>query len=113
MAGGAICKCYYEMSHICLIQFHLIGMELLTRQGWASAYTMEAVIMQLTCSFVKGQATIKRTKPPSRKKFSKKLAEASFRYFMVLILMIYCHLKKSFICSINYFYCFKLKKNFK
>ncbi|CAG2113765.1 unnamed protein product [Medioppia subpectinata] len=55
-----------------------IGLELLTRHGWASAYTMEAVIMQLCASFVKGQARIKRTKG-NAKEFSKKLAEASFR----------------------------------
>ncbi|CAG2168777.1 unnamed protein product [Oppiella nova] len=39
---------------------------------------MEAVIMQLCASFVKGQARIKRTKG-NTKEFSKKLAEASFR----------------------------------
>lgn len=37
MEGGAIC------------------MELLTPRGWASAYTMEAVVMQLAASLVKGQ----------------------------------------------------------
>jgi hypothetical protein len=40
---------------------------------------MEAVIMQLCASFVKGQARIKRSKGTG-KEFSKKLAEASFRY---------------------------------
>ena len=37
MEGGAIC------------------MELLTPRGWASAYTVEAIIMQLAASLVKGQ----------------------------------------------------------
>lgn len=40
MEGGAIC------------------MELLTPRGWASAYTMEAVIMQLAASLVKGQVRV-------------------------------------------------------
>ena len=39
MEGGAIC------------------MELLTPRGWASAYTVEAVIMQLAASLVKGQVS--------------------------------------------------------
>ena len=39
MEGGAIC------------------MELLTPRGWASAYTVEAIIMQLAASLVKGQVT--------------------------------------------------------
>jgi ubiquitin-conjugating enzyme E2 Q len=37
MEGGAIC------------------MELLTPRGWASAYTVEAIIMQFAASIVKGQ----------------------------------------------------------
>jgi ubiquitin-protein ligase len=37
MEGGAIC------------------MELLTPRGWASAYTVEAVVMQFAASIVKGQ----------------------------------------------------------
>jgi hypothetical protein len=44
---------------------------------------MEAVIMQLCASFVKGQARIKRNKGTG-KEFSKKLAEASFRYDFIL-----------------------------
>ncbi|XP_037084791.1 ubiquitin-conjugating enzyme E2Q-like protein CG4502 [Pollicipes pollicipes] len=40
MAGGAIC------------------MELLTPRGWASAYTVEAIIMQFAASLVKGQARV-------------------------------------------------------
>lgn len=40
LVGGAIC------------------MELLTKQGWSSAYTVEAVIMQIAATFVKGKARI-------------------------------------------------------
>lgn len=40
LVGGAIC------------------MELLTKQGWSSAYTIEAVIMQIAATFVKGKARI-------------------------------------------------------
>ena len=40
LLGGAIC------------------MELLTKQGWSSAYTVEAVIMQISATFVKGKARI-------------------------------------------------------
>jgi len=35
-----------------------ICMELLTKQGWSSAYTVEAVIMQIAATFVKGKARI-------------------------------------------------------
>jgi ubiquitin-conjugating enzyme E2 Q len=40
LGGGAIC------------------MELLTKQGWSSAYTVEAVIMQIAATLVKGKARI-------------------------------------------------------
>ncbi len=40
LAGGAIC------------------MELLTPQGWSSAYTMEAVVLQITATFAKGKARV-------------------------------------------------------
>lgn len=60
MEGGAIC------------------MELLTPRGWASAYTIEAVVMQFAASLVKGQGRIAR-KCKSGKEFSRKSAEASFR----------------------------------
>jgi ubiquitin-protein ligase len=40
MEGGAIC------------------MELLTPRGWASAYTVEAIIMQFAASIVKGQVCL-------------------------------------------------------
>ncbi|UYV66100.1 UBE2QL1 [Cordylochernes scorpioides] len=59
MEGGAIC------------------MELLTPRGWASAYTVEAVVMQFAASLIKGQGRIARS--AAGKEFSRKLAEASFR----------------------------------
>lgn len=40
LGGGAIC------------------MELLTKQGWSSAYTVEAIIMQISATLVKGKARI-------------------------------------------------------
>ncbi|KAH6944140.1 hypothetical protein HPB50_002045 [Hyalomma asiaticum] len=58
MEGGAIC------------------MELLTPRGWASAYTVEAILVQVAASLSKGQARI-ATKPG--KQFNRKLAESSFR----------------------------------
>lgn len=60
MEGGAIC------------------MELLTPRGWASAYTVEAIIMQFAASVVKGQGRIQR-KTKGQKVFSKRSAEESFR----------------------------------
>jgi ubiquitin-conjugating enzyme E2 Q len=52
MEGGAIC------------------MELLTPRGWASAYTVEAILMQFAASLVKGQGRICR-KQKANKDFSK------------------------------------------
>ncbi|CAD7079637.1 unnamed protein product [Hermetia illucens] len=60
MEGGAIC------------------MELLTPRGWASAYTVEAVLMQFAASLVKGQGRIAR-KSKSTKEFSRRSAEEAFR----------------------------------
>ncbi|KAH9529248.1 ubiquitin-conjugating enzyme [Dermatophagoides farinae] len=57
------------------------GLELLTKTGWTSAYTMESVIIQLMASFVKGQATIKATKDVN-KCFTKKSAINSFRHIV-------------------------------
>jgi ubiquitin-conjugating enzyme E2 Q len=41
-------------------------MELMTPQGWSSAYTIEAVIMQLSATLVKGKARIKFDAPKVR-----------------------------------------------
>lgn len=60
MEGGAIC------------------MELLTPRGWASAYTIEAVITQFAASIVKGQGRIAR-KSKTNKDFNRRSAEESFR----------------------------------
>ncbi|XP_042750186.1 ubiquitin-conjugating enzyme E2 Q1-like, partial [Lagopus leucura] len=40
LGGGAIC------------------MELLTKQGWSSAYSIESVIMQISATLVKGKARV-------------------------------------------------------
>ncbi|XP_053672983.1 ubiquitin-conjugating enzyme E2Q-like protein 1 [Anopheles nili] len=60
MEGGAIC------------------MELLTPRGWASAYTVEAILMQFAASLVKGQGRVSR-KPKATKDFSRRTAEEAFR----------------------------------
>ncbi|XP_031778502.1 ubiquitin-conjugating enzyme E2Q-like protein CG4502 [Nasonia vitripennis] len=60
MEGGAIC------------------MELLTPRGWASAYTIEAVITQFAASLVKGQGRVAR-KPKTNKEFNRRSAEESFK----------------------------------
>ena len=33
-------------------------MELLTRQGWSSAYSLESLILQISATLVKGKARI-------------------------------------------------------
>ncbi|KAK3930470.1 Ubiquitin-conjugating enzyme E2 Q2 [Frankliniella fusca] len=59
LVGGAIC------------------MELLTKQGWSSAYTVEAVIMQIAATLVKGKARIQFTLPKSQYSLAK--AQQSFK----------------------------------
>lgn len=46
LSGGAIC------------------MELLTKQGWSSAYSIESVIMQIAATFVKGKARVLHQQNP-------------------------------------------------
>ncbi|KAL9928576.1 ubiquitin-conjugating enzyme E2Q-like protein 1 isoform 1-T4 [Glossina fuscipes fuscipes] len=60
MDGGAIC------------------MELLTPRGWASAYTVEALLMQFSASLVKGQGRIMK-KNRNTKEFTRRGAEEAFR----------------------------------
>lgn len=60
MNGGAIC------------------MELLTPRGWASAYTVEAIIMQFIASLSKGRGRIARTR-----KTTKEFNQYVFYYFVV------------------------------
>ncbi|KAL9698059.1 hypothetical protein quinque_001500 [Culex quinquefasciatus] len=63
LLGGAIC------------------MELLTKQGWSSAYTVEAVIMQIAATLVKGKARIQfgATKSLSQGQYSLARAQQSFK----------------------------------
>ncbi|XP_036339610.1 ubiquitin-conjugating enzyme E2 Q2 isoform X1 [Rhagoletis pomonella] len=63
LVGGAIC------------------MELLTKQGWSSAYTVEAVIMQIAATLVKGKARIQfgATKALSQGQYSLARAQQSFK----------------------------------
>lgn len=63
LVGGAIC------------------MELLTKQGWSSAYTVEAVIMQIAATLVKGKARIQfgATKVVSSGQYSLARAQQSFK----------------------------------
>jgi len=63
LLGGAIC------------------MELLTKQGWSSAYTVEAVIMQIAATLVKGKARIvlNSTKVVSQGQYSLARAQQSFK----------------------------------
>ena len=49
-------------------------MELMTPQGWSSAYTIEAVIMQLSATLVKGKARIKFDAPKVLQKLILKLS---------------------------------------
>ncbi|XP_040567208.1 ubiquitin-conjugating enzyme E2 Q2 [Lepeophtheirus salmonis] len=52
-------------------------MELMTPQGWSSAYTIEAVIMQLSATLVKGKARIRFDAPKGT--YSLARAQQSFR----------------------------------
>lgn len=63
LMGGAIC------------------MELLTKQGWSSAYTVEAVIMQIAATLVKGKARIQfgAAKVVSQGQYSLARAQQSFK----------------------------------
>merc|ERR1712083_920374 len=52
-------------------------MELMTPQGWSSAYTIEAVIMQIAATLVKGRARIKFDAPKGT--YSLARAQQSFK----------------------------------
>lgn len=56
-------------------------MELLTKQGWSSAYTVEAVIMQISATLVKGKARIQFGAPKvcSQGQYSLARAQQSFK----------------------------------
>ena len=53
-------------------------MELLTPRGWASAYTIEAVLMQFAATLTNGQARVSRL-PKPKVDFNRKTAEDSFK----------------------------------
>jgi len=54
-------------------------MELLTPQGWSSAYTIEAVIMQIAATLVKGKARINFQENKKPGVYSLVRAQQSFR----------------------------------
>lgn len=61
-------------------------MELLTKQGWSSAYTVEAVIMQIAATLVKGKARIlfgSQTKVNSKKQ-KMRLSIRRIRFYLSL-----------------------------
>ncbi|OQV24334.1 Ubiquitin-conjugating enzyme E2 Q2 [Hypsibius exemplaris] len=63
LTGGAIC------------------MELLTKGGWSSAYTVEAVVLQIAATLVKGRARINFQLQPTQA-YSQSRAEESFRHLV-------------------------------
>lgn len=63
LLGGAIC------------------MELLTKQGWSSAYTVEALIMQISATLVKGKARIQFG--ATKVSFLLNYVRSNFSYFSV------------------------------
>lgn len=70
MKGGAIC------------------MELLTPRGWASAYTIEAILIQFSASVVKGEGRIDHK---DAKKFSKLVETSKIRHCRLLLSFIITH----------------------
>jgi ubiquitin-conjugating enzyme E2 Q len=52
-------------------------MELLTKQGWSSAYTVEAIILQISATLVKGKARI--TFNGNKGQYSLARAQQSFK----------------------------------
>lgn len=61
LGGGAIC------------------MELLTKQGWSSAYTVEAIILQIAATLVKGKARIQFGGNKVQSQYSLAKAQQSFK----------------------------------
>lgn len=56
-------------------------MELLTKQGWSSAYSIEAVILQISATLVKGRARINFT-AQANAQYSQARAEESYRHLV-------------------------------
>ena len=82
MLGGAIC------------------MELLTKQGWSSAYTVEAVIMQIAATLVKGKARIlfgSQTKVSDKKNSQKNTIHTNKLVPMVTFLRMRTSIKLCFV----------------
>lgn len=76
-----------------------ICMELLTKQGWSSAYTVEAVIMQIAATLVKGKARIQFSTAKST--MSNHVSFLTFiRSFPALLFHIYPSYNTSYLPSI-------------
>lgn len=56
-----------------------ICMELLTKQGWSSAYTIEALIMQIAATLVKGKARVSPASKNGHTHYSYQRALATFK----------------------------------
>lgn len=84
MEGGAICMELLTPRGLWTLLLNLRRWKIirffphLSRLGWASAYTIEAILMQFAASLVKGQGRICR-KTKVNKEFSRKTAEEAFR----------------------------------
>lgn len=61
MDGGAIC------------------LEVLTSQGWSSAYTIESLLVQVMAGMIQGGAVVSKKQKRKRNKMTKKRAEYEFR----------------------------------
>lgn len=60
-------------------------MELLTKQGWSSAYTVEALIMQISATLVKGKARIQF----GATKVSFHLFSFAFKWYIMILMYIF------------------------
>jgi ubiquitin-conjugating enzyme E2 Q len=65
-----------------VIEGGAICMELLTKQGWSAAYTVEPVIMQIAATLVKGNARIEFGAAKVYSQYSLAKAQQSFKYLV-------------------------------
>ena len=72
-------------------------MELLTKQGWSSAYTVEAIILQISATLVKGKARIQFN--GNKGQYSLARAQQSFKSLVQI------HEKNGKLCCPITFYC--------
>ena len=79
LGGGAIC------------------MELLTKQGWSSAYSLESLIMQLSATLVKGKARLQLCNGGASK--------LSYTVSNLLSLGRYCSLSITHCLSVSFYVC--------